>query len=79
MEPLLPNPQGSLEGLDAKFCQGWRSMSSSGCLDENVLTPPAISADHDFSPINKTDDVTARDGLTGSDAKVSSVIAKFGA
>jgi hypothetical protein len=29
-------------------------MSSLRWVEENVLAPPAISADHDFSPINKT-------------------------
>jgi hypothetical protein len=45
-------------------------MSSLRWVDENVLAPPAISADHDFSPINKTDGLTERDSFTGSDAKV---------
>jgi hypothetical protein len=45
-------------------------MSSSRWVEENVLALPAISADHDFSPINKTDGLTETDGFTGSDAKV---------
>jgi hypothetical protein len=55
---------------NAKFRQGWRPMSSSRWVEENVHALPAISADHDFSPINKTDGLTETDGFTGSDAKV---------
>jgi hypothetical protein len=54
----------------AKFRQGWRPMSSLSWVDKNVLAPPAISADHDFSPINKTDGLTETDSFTGSAAKV---------